>query len=271
MILGSFPIYGITDILNIDMKVIEKKDDIKNTFMRFFYGSNSSDFWKLLSSVFGKNDFKTNTALTREQKKQQAIQLLDENNLIISDSISKTNRLNESAADVDLFIQTEDVQDWIIDNLETNNDLFVTLNAHPNITTIYFTSIMENGNSPYYLFYEMATLESNNVQVFDEYRFKNKLWSKKLRLDNRLFNLIFLPTPKNRSISFTSNLQHPMFKNYLQTFDIDFYKQIIDRLNTLNQNEKKQLSVYRSSFLIECYRQALVFNNLKFNGANVIV
>lgn len=270
LILGSFPIYGITDILNYDLKVVENKDDVNNTFMRFFYGSKKSEFWKLLSAVFQKNDFKSDTTLTREQKKQQAIQLLNENNLIISDCIAKTNRINSSAADKDLLIETDEVPDWIIDNLELNNDLFITLNAHPNITTLYFTSIVENGSSPYYWFYAMATLEDKNAQVFDEYRYMDKLWSKKIRINNSVYNLIFLPTPKNRSLAFTTGNQHPMFKNYLQSIDKNFHQQIIGRLNNLNPNEQNQLSDYRTEFLIECYRQALVFNNVQFNGANIL-
>lgn len=270
LILGSFPIYGITDILNDALNVIAEKDDIENTFMRFFYGSNRSEFWDLLPVVFERNKFKADATLTREQKKQQAIQLLNENNLIISDCVCKTNRLNKSAADINLLIQTEEVPDWIIDNLELNSDLFFILKAHPNITTLYFTSIVDEGSSPYYWFYEMATLEDKKAKVVEEFKYMNKLWSKKLRLNNSVYNLIFLPTPKNRSIAFTDKTQHPMFKNYLELVDSNFHDQIIGRLNHLNPNEKKRLSEYRTSFLIECYRQALVFNNVAFNGSNML-
>lgn len=262
IIVGSFPIYSITNSINANREIVLQRDNEQETFMKFFYGSKKSDLWNYLVSIYNFHDFVNMVDIGRVEKVEYAKRLLFENKLIMTDCIKASNRIRFSSADSDLLINTADVEDWVIDNLEYNLDLIDLLETHKNIKNIYFTSIMEIGNAPYSLF-KRILFDSEFIEV--QHYFPNgKNWAKIIEIDGREYRAFFLPTPKARSIHFSANNQHPLFNNYLQSIDPNLVAGIQFPLNPL---VNQQISLHRSNFLIEMYRQAFVNQNLEFNGS----
>jgi hypothetical protein len=261
LIIGTFPIYQVTDSVNEDFEIYERRDNNRETNMKFFYGSRKSKFWSYLSSIYSSPDFFNNEMIDRDQKRNCAINLLFENNILITDTIKKTNRFELSSDDKDLMYE-RGASDWIIDNFEFNLDIIDLLKSHPEIKSLYFTSIIENGISSYGIF----------KKIFFDHEFierehfcpNGKNWAKVISIDGRYYNIFFLPTPKERTISFSENRQHPLFVNYLNSIGgINFVNRVIFPLEA---ETKSQIQSFRKDFLVETFKQALVYNNLHYNG-----
>jgi len=242
IIIGTFPVYGCTDTIDSIGNIIESRNTEN---MRFFYGSKRSDFWLLFSQVFLTNIPSTPI---------EAITALNNNNFLISDVIRKTKRKGKSASDKDLL------------PVELNTDLIKFFKCHENLKNIYFTSTEENGNSPYSLFKTIFNI--SNEQEFNRFEIDSRLWSLNLIIDEREFNVFFLPTPKTRGIHFNDHNKLRMFVNYLNSVDNSFYQGICNiRKNQRTNLQEDKLTIYRKDFLLECYKQSLKECNLKFNGS----
>ena len=147
--------------------------------------------------------------------------------------------------------------------MEYNLGLVNILEEHQEIESLYFTSIIENGKSPYGIFKNI--LFDQEFEEIEHFNPNNKNWAKIIQVNGRFLKVFFLPTPKERTIALTPNQQHPLFVNYLNSIlGNNFVNNLI---YPLNDDLKNQIQHHRKNFLIEIYRQAIVNNNLNFNGA----
>ena len=272
IIIGSFPIYAVTDTINEDQEIVEERFNAEGT-MRFFYGSRNSDLWKYVGLALANADPRKNENdqfLQAETAVKNCKQLLFQNELLISDSLYRTNRKQFSSDDSALMVQSE--VDYVNKLKSVNYSLKDLLQKNRGVKNIYFTSTSLGAKSPYGWFRQIFL---NQIQVNNFFQVGARNWSAIAELDFgngdvRNFNLFFLPTPKPRGIHWNV-ARTVMFEQYLQTEQPDFYLEI-DPIPAamLNQNQKNQLSILRIDFLVECYKQAIVFGNLTFDGTNRI-
>lgn len=256
LVLGSFPIYNLTYKLDEKFEVIENNKNKNDIRLNFFYGSKKSNLWDYIF-----NAFENINPITKEN----AIDLLEDNNLIMSDVIYQTNRKNENAPDSDLMINNSEIKKQILNELKLNNSIVEIINKNKGLQNIFFTATGMKGKTPFGWFKDIF----GKKLIIDKINyFCGKPWSLTIKIDNRNFNVFLLPTPKPRGIHFTDNSKHQGFCNYLKSVDELFYNQI---LNVLERNRSKQqnnkISYYREKFLIETYKQALLYNNLYFDGS----
>jgi G:T/U-mismatch repair DNA glycosylase len=108
MLIGSFPIGKFTNP--------DRRHEIKEHELDFFFGGEKNLLWKLLGKVFRKN---VHTA-------QDVIEMLEEKGLGIGDVIISCKRKNGGGSDSDLY------------DIEWNTELYDILMKH-NIKTLYFT------------------------------------------------------------------------------------------------------------------------------------
>ena len=91
MIIGSFPIYSITDSIDNNFDIVAQRFNQINATMRFFYGSRKSSLWKYIAGAL--NEVDPTAILQNEQlnqypnnAKERTIKLLQKHKLIITDS-----------------------------------------------------------------------------------------------------------------------------------------------------------------------------------------
>lgn len=196
-------------------------------------------------------------------------EMLYENRLLISDSLYRTNRKNQSSEDIALMIQSE--VDYVNEIQSVNFALKDQLRENTTIESIYFTSTSLGAKSPYGWF---RLIFGNQIQIHSLFLVGIRTWSAKATIcfadnDVRNYNLFFLPTPKTRGIHW-SKKRTLMFENFLKAQHNEFYQEINHiPVNLHLPRQVERLSELRSDFLIECYRQALIFSNLKFDGSNL--
>jgi len=263
LIVGSFPIYAITNSLDETFNVIAERFDIDQTKVRFFYGSKKSDFWKLVAEAHLENDpTETPAPIDYNLRKQNCIDFLERNKILITDSVYRTNRENECSEDTNLWIEANN---FASQNCQTNENILQLLENHPTIDSLFFTSTMIDAHSPYGWFCQSINGELNeqaNWQVNG-----GRSWFSEITIQERIYNAFLLPTPKTRGIHFTDDQRLPMFVNYLQSYVPQFYAEVQNVLVVnRTQAQKNRLTELRYSFLVECYRQALIHRNRNFNG-----
>ena len=253
LIIGSFPIYACSNILDENLNVAQENNFENQIRMRFFYGSNRSEFWDYLFEAFGDQN---------EINKENAINLLERNDLIITDVLYQTNRTLESSSDIDLMINGDN--NFVNQNLSLNYSLLDIINENQEIDNLYFTATGLNGRCPFGWFRQFFDAELRFTQINND---GFNQWGLNCIINNRHFNVFMLPTPKPRGIHFTDNQRHFAFVNYLQNIDIELYN-LIENLPMANWNRavRNLLTNYRKQFLIETYRQAFIEKNLFFNG-----
>ncbi|WP_316738505.1 hypothetical protein [Pedobacter aquatilis] len=272
LIVGSFPIYAVTNTINQNVAVPEQRFG-QEASMRFFYGSLMSQFWKYTGqAIAGLDPRKENGAyLPPNIAVERCAQMLYDNNFLISDALSRTNRILTSSEDKHLMVQSED--DWVNENIMLNHQIPALLSENEGISAIYFTSTMINAKSPYGWF---AQIFGQNLQIVAEHLAFGRVWHRtaNITLENgksRVFDLFFLPTPKTRGIYWNAQ-RLPMFEAYVQTYHEDFYQEI-HNVEVIDHTplQKTRLSNLREEFLIACYRQALIHSNRAFIGNNLII
>lgn len=160
LICGTFPIYAITESAPKD----DEGKKIKaawthDAFIRFFYGSKGNHFWELISNAYRKDVPKT---------VEEAIILLNDHNILITDIIHTTHRHGYSPEDSNLKESTP------------NLDIQTILNSAENLTSILFTSKMAK------------------KWFFDSIKIPN----------NRKITCIVLPTPSGNGRSVTHYFEY---------------------------------------------------------------
>jgi len=251
LIIGSFPIFACSNLLDENLNVLIENNFENQLRFRFFYGSNNSEFWDYMFKVY-ENENQINI--------ENCINLLENNKLLISDIIFQTNRLNESAADSHLMIDNN-VNNFISENLLLNDGILNIIEKNKNIKNLFFTAKGLTGKCPFGWFRSMFENNLEIVNINDQNNRFNCI------INGREFNVFLLPTPKPRGIHFTDNQRNVEFSNYMQSIDIEFFN-IIDGLPEAERNNQQRnyISQLRLNFIVECYKQAFVHNNLNFNG-----
>lgn len=269
LIIGSFPVYSCTDTLDENLQIIEQRFIPDDVTMKFFYCSKKSNFWNYCSSAFGEQN--PTTPLPNDDQenihhlaRQRAIDFLNRNNLLMTDVISQTNRNEFGDEDSNLWIENGAPQ-FVINNLSKNHQLTNIINRYPSIENLFFTATGTNGKSPFGWFRDIF---GNNLTIGQQRLIDGRTWGLICNINGRQLRAFLLPTPKARGIHFTDNRRTLMFVNYLQSIVPDFYNEIENiPQNQWTQHQKDTLKALRHNFLVEAYRQALVQNNLDFNGA----
>ncbi|MFC6998087.1 hypothetical protein [Rufibacter roseus] len=268
IIIGSFPIYACTDTLDINLNVIQQRLNLNEVKMRFFYGSKKSNLWKYSTAAFGVLDptlamAGDNLTSLPDLVRERTIDFLQSNDLLITDVILRTNRRKKSSEDSNLWITDDGVNQNIKDNLQLNYNLRNTLERFPTINNLYFTANGIDGKSPFGWFRSLF----DNLEIHEPRVIGGRTWGFTCIVENRTYKVFLLPTPKTRGIHFTDNRRVEMFANFLQSTNIELYISIDNVPQSLwTPMQKYELTEAREEFLIECYRQALVLNNLDFTG-----
>lgn len=260
IIIGTFPIYSITDTINEKGEIISRFEE-QTANMRFFYGSKKNSFWKLFSQALEENN---PTNFPSKDRCNKAIELLVKNKFLITDVVYKTNRKNENSEDSDLWVTTEDK--FVNENRSLNYNIIELLNKNPNIKNLYFTATGLNGNSPFGWFREIF---GNTLQYKITLQVENRLISATITINNRTFNAFFLPSPAGsgtRGLHFNKQ-KTQIFVNYIKSVAPEFYD-VIDMLKEeeRNQIQKDKLTQFRKEFLLESWSQVLVNKNSYFDG-----
>lgn len=250
LIVGSFPIYAVTDTLDENLNVAEQRFS-KEANMRFFYGSKKSSFWQYCSKAFG-ND------ISHQISTEKAINFLNQNSLIITDSLDQTNRKEIKSEDTNLFHEI-DGNSFVNQNLKVNYGIRSILKEHDKISSIFFTSQDVGRKSPYGWF----------KMIFDHslVELENRPFGKICNIQGKDYKCFFLPTPKPRGMHFTDTRRAELFVNYLMSTDQNFYDEIdVLPMTSRSAKQKARLSELRLACLVETYKQALVNNNIDFDG-----
>lgn len=268
LIIGSFPVYSCTDTLDNLLQIEEQRFDPENVTMRFFYCSNRSKFWKYISEAHEEPNPvlplpEDNVANRHALARQRTVTFLQENRLLITDVLKQTNRNEYGDEDSNLWI-TNNVDNFILNNLALNESIIQLLQEHQTIENLYFTATGLIGKSPFGWFKQIF---NNEIIIHQQNIIDNRRWSLTCTINDRHYNVFMLPTPKPRGIHFTDNQRTQMFVNYLQDQANNFYNEIVNipKAQRIRQQED-MLETHRNAFLIECYRQAFGSQNLNFNG-----
>lgn len=199
MIVGTFPIYCITSSETSELKgqhLREKWAD--KAYFKFFYGSRENDFWKILSTTF---------KLPFPKTVDDAINLLNENGIFISDVLKSVVRNNYSPLDSDLGIK------------EINIELIKKVDLFPNLKTIIFTSKIAKA-----AFCEMAGIvSSGSIQ--------------EVQINSNNIMLYSLPTPSGNGRSvrhyfndFPPNKEELANKNTMLPYAINYRMRIYNEI-----------------------------------------
>jgi G:T/U-mismatch repair DNA glycosylase len=113
ILLGTFP----------SVLIREAFGRIRQTDVDFFYGSRDNNFWQDLSSIYNYPLSYNRT----DEAIQQRMALLNKLQLGLSDALFSCTTLGSA-------------MDTALQNIELNTGLVKTLDAHPPIQTLYFTS-----------------------------------------------------------------------------------------------------------------------------------
>lgn len=263
LIIGSFPIYAITDRVLENNQIQEIDLNENNADMRFFYGSNKNNFWSWFANAFNADN--PLEQANPEFRKQDAVKLLVANKFLITDVLYKTNRKNTSALDSDLWVKTQN--NFVVQNRSLNHSLRSLLNTNKAIKNLYFTATGLDGKTPFGWFKKIFgdDLVFQNINVIH-----NNTVSATLTINNREYNTFFLITPGGgwaRRIPFTGVNNDGMFSNYLMDIDLNFFNEVenIPKENrTIAQEET--LKQYRIDYIKLYYRQLLNAKNMLFDG-----
>lgn len=121
-IIGTFPIYEITNSIESDENArLIRTHWRKKALFKYFYGSKENHFWDILTKVFNVDFPKT---------KEDCLNILNENNLFISDTINSCFRENFDYQDSSLSIIS----------LNLNLSEIIKEMAKLNLKKIFFTS-----------------------------------------------------------------------------------------------------------------------------------
>jgi|GEM_PF-2157435 len=264
MIIGSFPIHSITDTVfpDVELRSLNGENDLN-----FFYGSVTNKFWMRLSQTLNTCDPKaeSNSHLRREA----AIKILDNNNIILTDVVKATNRFinsdNFSPNDSALFNLKCSYE--IKQKFSLNYDIGYWIIKSQNLTNFYFTSQKGIvGKNPGGWFHQILKDCGFNLTNLSEKDNHIKYLITKENF-HREIDLFFLPTPSGfRSISLGVKRQHKMFLNYLESVDKPLFYSLTSQKFIQTTTQKDEVSVYRRNFIATWWCKYLIEKDSNFDG-----
>jgi hypothetical protein len=166
IIIGSFPIYCITESIPIEEEGKRKRVNWKQEAShKSFYGSKSNKTRKLINILYPNKGDSLESILTT-------------NITIVTDAVKSCQRNSYSALDKDLR------------HLETNDDLLKYLEL-PSIKYVYFTAL--NNGLPFLLFKKIVRKKYKLKQI--SYESIGTSNNKYLKINDRQYSLGFLESP----------------------------------------------------------------------------
>ncbi|MDR3695610.1 hypothetical protein [Mucilaginibacter sp.] len=269
MIIGSFPIYKITETI---YPFNERRHLNPDLIMPFFYGSDTNGFWSFLADTLGYND--PLLGETPTQRVENAINMLEAENILLTDVVYRTNRFDNgkrnpySPNDSALFNRAAEID--VLNQFLLNEDILSWLILCTNIEAIYFTAQGTIGKTPGRWFKQLLTNAGIQFEPFQETSNAVK-YRININGHSRVIKLFFLPTPSSyRSLSFTANRRHPMFENYLASHYRQFYLELQDQGFICNENQRERLTTHRADFMRLWWIQYLKEKCVSFNGTRYV-
>jgi len=181
LIVGTFPIYAITDSLPLENEGVQRKINWQNEAnFQYFYGSKKNHIWRLLSHAFQENT---------PNDTDEAISLLNRNNLFMTDVVRSSFRVGYGSSDNDLVIST------------LNDELLDILNNSLNLKIIYFTSIQAKR-----WFCQIIDITFDNSRDVIEV------------INDRRYRMVILPSPAGNGRTVT---------HFFNTFPLDETEQLL--------------------------------------------
>jgi hypothetical protein len=269
LIIGSFPVYNITRTIQPIRLDRSTGVDVK---MPFFYGSEGNRFWERLATTFRqRNPWLHDTPLRR---KSSAISLLEDNQILLTDVIKKTNRhsAKDSYSPSDSSLFNLKASTGLKNQFELNTDIIGYLINGENIRSVYFTAQKcITGKTPGGWFHQLLNGGAVHLELINEggnsltYHITNELASV-----DREITLFFLPTPSaKRSIPLTANRQHTMFVTYLNSVDPAFLARLFAQQFVKTAIQRQTLANHREEFVRHWWQKYLVDEDDQFDGALV--
>lgn len=276
MIIGSFPIYDITNTVFPNTEYRSKNTDLA---LPFFYGSKSNTFWKRFCDCFF--EIPPLDLEGTDLRLALAISALEDNNFILTDVIKKTNRffiekgIEKPLSSNDTALFNKKVTADILKQFELNNEIIEWIIKGQNIKSLFFTAQKttkegkKQDKSICKWFYEL--LENNNVALTLLFENSNSI---QYRMDNpnkglsRVITLFFLPTPSSyRTITLGIKKQHPMFLKYLKSAAPDLLIEIQKQLYHQNKIQIDKIKKHREDFIQLWWQKYLVHQDMNFDGS----
>lgn len=198
-IIGTFPIYEITNSIESDENArLARNQWGKKAFFKYFYGSKGNHFWKILINIY-KADF--------PRTREDCLNILNKNNLFISDTINSCYR------------EKLDYQDSSLSIISLNLKLSEIIKemATLNLKKICFTSDLAKS-----LFCKIMRIE-------DSGRIQTTIIS-----ENKII-LNTLPTPAGNGRSvwhFTNDYPMNKIENFLKSNKMPYALQYRNRIYT---------------------------------------
>jgi len=266
IIIGSFPVYQITETVYPNH---EARQVNPNLFMPFFYGSQTNNFWPLLAKTLSSDD--PRLAQTGEMRKQNAINILENYNILLTDIIFRTNRFQNIPADpyspFDSSLLNRNAENEVLIRFSLNTELIDWLSLAANVNSIYFTAQGVDNKTPGGWFNQLLSSANVNFTTFNQ-NASAVNYQIILNGQQRIFKVFYLPTPSSsRSLAFTDKRRHQMFGNYLASHCPELYKALQNRDFKSNPHQRTALKQHRKSFLKLCWNQFVIHKNVHFNGA----
>jgi len=268
MIIGSFPVYGITETI---YPYSDKRHLECSMQMPFFYGSQTNEFWSHLVKAI--DDRQWISANNPKDTRNLAIKYLEQHGILLTDVISRTNRF-AMKDDLPSPFSTDDsallnlsAERHVVDQFALNQDVIDWLIKAVNIDSLYFTAQGLSGKTPGGWFHQI--LNRHNIEFEVLYQSSNAM-KYRMRLNDRIrvFKLFYLPTPSSyRSLAFTIGRQHPMFVNYLMSHHPTFYQSVVANNFDLDKTKKSMLTSHRNTFIQLWWKQYLLRQNVYFDGS----
>ena len=180
LIIGSFPIYCITNSTPIEANGEAIRNDWQNdAFMQFFYGSMRNKFWKLFFNAYHR-DFENDNPT-----RIQCIDFVNEKKFILTDVIESSSRNYYRSSDNEL-----------IPELFNCNILNIIMKMNGN--NIFFTSVNNNNPSPWNWFsinILNRLVDPNGFCIQEIEGTRNLFLTLKLNGQKKIFNVGFLFSP----------------------------------------------------------------------------
>ena len=187
LIIGSFPIFSITNTRTPANDLIEHPFNENDSYMRFFYGSTKNKFWSLFSEALNERD---PTQLPLGDRVSEAKKILIKHKYLITDTLCRTNRKNFSALDSDLWKQSN--SPFVNQNMALNYNISELLEINKNIKYLFFTATGLIGKNPLGWFRDIF---GNHLVIEAINQIGGRNISASLTINGRVFEAFLLLSP----------------------------------------------------------------------------
>ncbi|MCJ8209936.1 hypothetical protein MUY27_09470 [Mucilaginibacter sp. RS28] len=267
LIIGTFPIYDIT--MSHDGQTHRFGNGAR---MQFFYGSSENSFWETLTTILRVDD-DDNPLKTPNAKDGtlRAINLLTSRGLLITDVIKCTNRYNNTTKNGKCpldqsLLNCKGAPLETLKGFQYNNGIKDILSQYPGIKNLFFTNTGVSGITPFGLF--QKEIFKNKIQIVNEYKAGTRLFAQTIRIDNKMYDAFFLPSPAGegfRGLSWGDKRPLKVLQDYVRSKNPKLYNELVKlKQSQRSIRQSNDLTNLRKSFFEDCWRAAIVDRNKGF-------